>query len=242
MRKTAPRPVTEIDLVELRAVINRLLDHVIKTRGVRTVALETPYYWEVPAPDRYNVEAEPAELEVGNLADDWAFVSSVLQGQHSAGRLPADRARAAPRLRGAGAGRRARPEWRLIQPLPRIWSRRRSNQSTESIAKSVGISARAGAYRVRIEHGDPPERRRRETLSRGSGAYPVIGEEHIENPSGLNRKPSHFGEHRLECRFLKKGPDDRITVLLRPHHENGLHGGMSGQVRKTARIRRRVSS
>ncbi len=80
MRKTAPRPVTEIDLVELRAVINRLLDHVIKTRGVRTVALETPYYWEVPAPDRYNVEAEPAELEVGNLADDWAFVSNILQG------------------------------------------------------------------------------------------------------------------------------------------------------------------
>ncbi len=75
----APRPVTEIDLVELRAVVNRLLDHVIKTRGVRTLALERPYYWEVPAPERYNVEAEPAELEVGNLADDWAFVVRLLQ-------------------------------------------------------------------------------------------------------------------------------------------------------------------
>jgi hypothetical protein len=79
MRKTAPRPVTEIDLVELRAVINRLLDHVIETRGRRTVALERPYYWEVPVSERYNVEVEPAELDVGNLADDWQFVSSLLQ-------------------------------------------------------------------------------------------------------------------------------------------------------------------
>jgi len=49
MRRTAPRPVTEIDLVELRAVVDRLLDHVIETRGVRTLALEDRYYWEVPA-------------------------------------------------------------------------------------------------------------------------------------------------------------------------------------------------
>jgi hypothetical protein len=80
MRKTAPQTVTEVDLVELRAAVDRLFDHLIKTRGVRTVALETPYYWEVPAADRYNVESEPAELEVGNLVDDWEFVSSVLRG------------------------------------------------------------------------------------------------------------------------------------------------------------------
>jgi hypothetical protein len=81
MRKAAPQSVTEIDLVELRVIVNRLLDHVIETRGRRTVVLERPYYWEVPTPERYNVEAEPAALEVGNLADDWAFVSSVLQGR-----------------------------------------------------------------------------------------------------------------------------------------------------------------
>jgi hypothetical protein len=79
MRKTAPRPVTEIDLVELRAVVDRLLDHVIETRGVRTVALEDRYYWEVPASARYRTEVDSGELDVGNLADDWEFVSRLLR-------------------------------------------------------------------------------------------------------------------------------------------------------------------
>jgi hypothetical protein len=82
MRKTAPRPVTEIDLMELKAVVDRLLDHVIETRGVRTVALEDPYYWEVPAPARYKTEVGPGDLDVGNLADDWEFVSGLLREEN----------------------------------------------------------------------------------------------------------------------------------------------------------------
>jgi hypothetical protein len=82
MRKAAPQPVTEIDLVKLRAIANRLLDHVIETRGVRTLALDTPYYWEVPAPERYQIETEPGEVQVGNLADDWEFVCKLLQADN----------------------------------------------------------------------------------------------------------------------------------------------------------------
>lgn len=80
MRKAAPQPVAEIGLVKLRAIVNRLLDHVIETRGVRKVALEKQYYWEVPAPERYRIEGNPGELDVGNLTDDWEFVSKLLQG------------------------------------------------------------------------------------------------------------------------------------------------------------------
>ena len=79
MQKDGTSPVTEIDLVELKAVVDRLLDHVIETRGVRTVALEDRYYWEVPAPARYKTEVEPGDLDVGNLADDWEFVSGLLR-------------------------------------------------------------------------------------------------------------------------------------------------------------------
>ena len=79
MRKAVPQPVTEIDLVKLRSIANRLFDHIIETRGVRTLAVEKPYYWEVPAPERYRIEAEPSELQVGNLVDDWEFVSGLLQ-------------------------------------------------------------------------------------------------------------------------------------------------------------------
>jgi hypothetical protein len=83
MRKKAPQAVSEIDLVKLRAVVNRLLDHIIETRGVRTVALDSQYYWEVPAAARYEIEADPGKLDVGNLADDWEFVSMLLRADHS---------------------------------------------------------------------------------------------------------------------------------------------------------------
>ncbi|MDF2782531.1 MAG: hypothetical protein K0S96_2336 [Geminicoccaceae bacterium] len=79
MRKAAPQPVKEIDLVKLRAVLNRLLDHIIETRGVRTLALDQECYWEIGAPARYDVGADPGEIEVGNLADDWEFVSRLSQ-------------------------------------------------------------------------------------------------------------------------------------------------------------------
>ena len=82
MRKTAPRPVSEIDLLKLKAVVDRVLDHVIETRGVRTVALEDQHYWEIPAPARYRTEVDPGELDVGNLADDWAFVSRLLRDEN----------------------------------------------------------------------------------------------------------------------------------------------------------------
>jgi hypothetical protein len=82
MRKTAPAPITEVDLVQLKKIINRLLDHVIEIRGVRAVALDHRYYWEVPAPDRYRVDSDPAELDVGDLADDWEFVSRLLREEN----------------------------------------------------------------------------------------------------------------------------------------------------------------
>ena len=72
----------EIDLVKLREVVDRLLDHIIETRGVRTVALQGRYYWEVPAPARYRTEIDRGALDVGNLADDWAFVSGLLQEEN----------------------------------------------------------------------------------------------------------------------------------------------------------------
>jgi hypothetical protein len=43
------------------------------------VALEDRYCREVPAPARYRIEADPGALDVGNLADDWKFVSRLLR-------------------------------------------------------------------------------------------------------------------------------------------------------------------
>ena len=69
----------EIDLLELRSVTLRLLDHLIETRGVACVALDENFYWSVPSDVVFRTETMPAQLDVGSLADDWEFVSALLK-------------------------------------------------------------------------------------------------------------------------------------------------------------------
>jgi len=68
----------EIDLIELKKIVNRLLDHIIETRGVRSITLGKNYYWDIPTPEIYEVEEEPGKLDTGSLSDDWEFISSLL--------------------------------------------------------------------------------------------------------------------------------------------------------------------
>ena len=69
----------EIDLLELRAVALRLLNHVIDTCGVTKISLDENFYWTVPADVAFKTDAMPTQLDVGSLADDWEFVSSLLR-------------------------------------------------------------------------------------------------------------------------------------------------------------------
>src|SRR5687767_12683225 len=66
-----------IDIVKLKAALDRSLDHLITTRGITGVELGSDYYWEVPEADRYNVVDRPGELEIGRLSDDWQFVAEL---------------------------------------------------------------------------------------------------------------------------------------------------------------------
>ena len=78
MRAAARDEAMTIDLVELRAVVNRLLDHIIETRGVRAVEIRDETYWTVPWPEVRAADSTPGELDVGSLADDWELLSALL--------------------------------------------------------------------------------------------------------------------------------------------------------------------
>lgn len=68
----------EIDLVELKKVVDRLFEHVIETRGVKVLRIEGNYYWNIPDDGVYNMSNKPTELNIGSLNDDWNFISSLL--------------------------------------------------------------------------------------------------------------------------------------------------------------------
>lgn len=68
----------EIDLGELKTIINRLLDHAIDKRGVTSVRLEKNYYWNISEESRYDMAIKVPDFDVGSLVDDWGFVSHLL--------------------------------------------------------------------------------------------------------------------------------------------------------------------
>jgi len=68
----------ELDLKALKTVTNRLLDHIIETRGITKVNLEQPYYWDLSPESLYDISQQPKDFDIGSLVDDWEFVSSVL--------------------------------------------------------------------------------------------------------------------------------------------------------------------
>jgi hypothetical protein len=70
----------EIDVVKLKAIVDRLFQHIIETRGVRRVELGSDLYWSIPEEELYNVVDRPEELDIGRLSDDWEFVSKLLNG------------------------------------------------------------------------------------------------------------------------------------------------------------------
>lgn len=67
-----------LDLRELSIVINRLLDHIIEDGGVTEVEIKNVHYWMVSEDDRHDMSKSSPDVDIGSLADDWEFVSKLL--------------------------------------------------------------------------------------------------------------------------------------------------------------------
>lgn len=70
----------EINIHELKSVVNSILDHIIVKRGIVEVKLEHNYFWDIPGELVYSVNSSPP-LDIGSLEDNWGFLSLVLGGK-----------------------------------------------------------------------------------------------------------------------------------------------------------------
>jgi hypothetical protein len=66
----------EIDIRQLREIINHILDHVIDDLRIEKLAIDEKqdFYWDISDRHVYCVEKRPSELDVGRLTDDWEFL------------------------------------------------------------------------------------------------------------------------------------------------------------------------
>ncbi len=71
----------ELNLIELKQVIDRIFHHVMSTRGVNKVTINENFYWDIPIDKLYDSSSIPEELDVGSLEDDWELLSVVLEDE-----------------------------------------------------------------------------------------------------------------------------------------------------------------
>ena len=69
----------EIDLREVRIVVNKLLDHIIETRRVTQLGVEHPNYWNVRYEQLIDPTGPPDNLDIGSLTDDWDLLRSLIE-------------------------------------------------------------------------------------------------------------------------------------------------------------------
>ena len=74
----------EIEISELRLVINRILDHIEHDLGKTKVAIDQDDYWDVADRERYDFTKTPENFEHGQLSDDWEFISVLLKDKNQA--------------------------------------------------------------------------------------------------------------------------------------------------------------
>lgn len=61
----------------VREAANLLFEHLERDLGVHSVALANDYYWYIPAEQRRNPLAEPAEFTLGQVSDDWIEIERI---------------------------------------------------------------------------------------------------------------------------------------------------------------------
>jgi hypothetical protein len=74
----------ELEISELRLVLNRILDHIEHDLGKARVTLDQDNYWDVADEERYDFAKSPQNFEHGQLGDDWEFLSAILKDKDQA--------------------------------------------------------------------------------------------------------------------------------------------------------------
>ena len=74
----------QITVSNLRRVTSALLDR-LEARGYEAIEVPNDYYWDIDRVQRHNLEAEPDNLSVGQLTEDWWNLEEMLRDESLCG-------------------------------------------------------------------------------------------------------------------------------------------------------------
>ena len=67
----------KIEIEELRKITNLIFDHIRDDINVSEINLDKDFYWDIDDDKIYDMESKPVEVDVGQLHDDWEFLSKI---------------------------------------------------------------------------------------------------------------------------------------------------------------------
>ncbi len=70
----------KVTIEELRTLSLSLFEALEKEIGNEEIEVEWPLYWDVPNIQRCNAYAEPTELTLGSMEEDWEAVNRMADG------------------------------------------------------------------------------------------------------------------------------------------------------------------
>jgi hypothetical protein len=69
-----------ISVAEIETTCEQLLRH-LRAEGITEVEIEKDYYWSIPERALYDPTAQPKELTIGQLTDDWRELQRIRDGE-----------------------------------------------------------------------------------------------------------------------------------------------------------------
>jgi hypothetical protein len=74
-------------LDEIEAIVAAVFS-VLRDGGVETLDIDDGYYWNIPAEELQNFPGPPRDLDIGDLSEDWEFLSAHARQPDFAGGAP----------------------------------------------------------------------------------------------------------------------------------------------------------
>src|SRR5882672_9410764 len=76
----------QIDIQDLKNVVNNVLDHIINDLKIKNISIEDEkdFYWDIPTEKLFSVKEAQPQMGIGRLSDDWDLLLSTLEDPKNA--------------------------------------------------------------------------------------------------------------------------------------------------------------
>lgn len=70
----------DIKISDIEKAFLLTMNH-LKADGLTSISIDDDYYWKIPQENQYDPYVKPDNLTIGQLSEDWEWLSKVINGE-----------------------------------------------------------------------------------------------------------------------------------------------------------------